>query len=176
MKKTLFLGLLNLLLIIAGCKQNDSNNMARKTGNTNQKESMIEANSVLVDRDAELIESYVERRGWTMEVSTTGLWYMIYKETAGIKARQGMRATIHYRVELLDGTLCYDSGTRQPKTFKIGQGGVESGLEQGILMMREGERAKFIMAPYLAHGLLGDENKIPPRAIIVYDVHLTELK
>jgi FKBP-type peptidyl-prolyl cis-trans isomerase len=31
------------------------------------------------------------------------------------------------------------------------------------------------MPPYLAHGILGDENKIPPRSIIVYDVEVLEI-
>jgi FKBP-type peptidyl-prolyl cis-trans isomerase len=31
------------------------------------------------------------------------------------------------------------------------------------------------MPPHLAHGLLGDENKIPPRSVIVYDLHLIDV-
>jgi FKBP-type peptidyl-prolyl cis-trans isomerase len=78
-------------------------------------------------------------------------------------------------VSLLDGTECYNSDREGPKIFTIGRGGVESGLEEGILLMKEGSRAKFIMPPYLAHGLPGDGKRIPARAIIVYDVELISL-
>ena len=59
--------------------------------------------------------------------------------------------------------------------FKIGQGGVESGLEEAVLLMSVGDKGRFIMPPHLAHGLLGDNNKIPPRSIIVYQAELIKL-
>jgi FKBP-type peptidyl-prolyl cis-trans isomerase len=62
-----------------------------------------------------------------------------------------------------------------PKTFLIGQGGVESGLEEGILLLQEGDKARFIMPPHLAHGLIGDRDKIPARATIIYDLELVSL-
>ncbi|PLX11282.1 MAG: hypothetical protein C0594_03890 [Marinilabiliales bacterium] len=53
---------------------------------------------------------------------------------------------------------------------------VISGLEEGISMMREGEKARFIIPPYLAWGLLGDEDKVPMRSIVVYDVELISVE
>ena len=41
--------------------------------------------------------------------------------------------------------------------------------------MHEGDKARFIMPPHLAHGLLGDNHKIPARAIIIYEVELIKL-
>ncbi len=43
-----------------------------------------------------------------------------------------------------------------------------------VEMMREGEKARFIIPPHLAYGLLGDEKQIPARSIIVYEVELLE--
>jgi FKBP-type peptidyl-prolyl cis-trans isomerase len=54
----------------------------------------------------------------------------------------------------------------------VGKGGVESGLEEGILLLHEGDKARFVLAPHLAHGLIGDENRIPPRSIIIYYIEL----
>jgi FKBP-type peptidyl-prolyl cis-trans isomerase len=93
----------------------------------------------------------------------------------GRKAKEGFWATINYKVYLLEGTECYSSDNDGPKTFQIGRGGVEAGLEEGILLLNEGARAKFIMPPHLAHGLPGDGHKIPARAIIIYEVELVRL-
>ena len=133
------------------------------------------ANRYLVTLDAERIESYAKRRGWDMQQSETGLWYMIYEKTNGENAIQGKVATINYKVSLLDGTLCYSSDSLGSKTFLIGRGGVESGLEEGILLMRNGEKARLIMPPYKAHGLLGDMKKIPARATVLYEIELIDL-
>jgi FKBP-type peptidyl-prolyl cis-trans isomerase FkpA len=77
---------------------------------------------------------------------------------------------------LLNGDLAYSSGQTGPKEFEIGHGGVESGLEEGILLLHVGDHAKFIVPSHLAFGLLGDQNKIPQRATLVYDIELVKLK
>ncbi len=134
------------------------------------------ANRYLSELDAERIESYAKRRNWKMKETKSGLWYEIYEHGNGKKATEGQTAILNYKISLLDGTLCYSSDSLGSKAFNIGHGGVESGLEEGILMLHEGDKARFILPPFLAHGLLGDMNKIPARSIIVYELELLELK
>jgi FKBP-type peptidyl-prolyl cis-trans isomerase len=110
-----------------------------------------------------------------MQITNTGLWYEIVKKGNGTKAKAGQKATITYSVDLLDGTHCYSSDSLGLKTFKIGQGGVESGLEQGILLLSQGDSARFILPPYMAYGITGDGDRIGPRAILVYSVSLRNL-
>ena len=140
-----------------------------------EKETLIKVNKYFVEKDAEIIESYVKRRNWQMEVTESGLWYMIYEKGYGPKATIGKVATIEYSITLLDGTVCYDSGNSGPKRFTIGRGGVEAGLEEGILMLRTGDKARFILPPHLAYGLLGDEEKILPRSAIVYELEVIDI-
>jgi len=61
------------------------------------------------------------------------------------------------------------------KSFRIGHDDIESGLDIGIRMMREGDKAMFILPPNLAYGLLGDEKCIPARSIIVYELTLIKV-
>ena len=139
-------------------------------------ESIIKKNKELVKEDEEIIRRHIKRKNWKMEITGTGLFYEVYKKTNGVKADSGNIATIKYKISLLDGTVCYSSDSLGQKTFKITQGGVETGLEEGILLMKQGEKARFIMAPHLAYGLVGDGDRIPARAIIVYDVELINIE
>jgi len=68
----------------------------------------------------------------------------------------------------LNGKFCYSSDSTGLKKFKVGQGGVESGLEEMLLMMHKGDTAEMLMPPHLAHGLMGDQKKIPTLAILHY--------
>lgn len=161
--------LIALAAAAAGCNKND------QKGVPMSKESLIRANKRLVTIDKERIEAFAERHQWEMATTETGLWYQIYEHGTGDSARNGLIASLKYTISLLDGTLCYSSDSTGEKTFLIGQGGVESGLEEGILLMRCGDKARFIMPPHLAHGLPGDNDKIPPRSTIVYQVELLNL-
>lgn len=172
-------GLLNICLCSLFLFNNScGKEQARKRSGENlreKKEVMVRVNKYLVKKDVELIESYIKRRGWNMELTESGLFYEIYEHGNGEMAVNGKMATIDYSVSLLDGTLCYSSEGQGPKKFILGHSNEESGLEQGILMMQEGDKGRFILPPHLAHGLLGDENRIPARSIIVYEVELLDI-
>jgi len=172
-------GLLNiclcfLFLYFNSCRKEESRRLSGENI-SEKKEIMMRVNKYLVKKDVELIESYIKRRGWNMDLTESGLFCEIYEHGNGEKAVNGKMATIEYRVSLLDGTLCYSSEGESPKKFILGHSNEESGLEQGILMMLEGDKGRFILPPHLAHGLLGDENRIPARSIIVYEVELLEV-
>ncbi len=138
-------------------------------------EALVESNKYLVELEEEAIDDFIERYGWDMQKSGSGLRYMIHNDGVGRKASYGDIAVIEYNIYLVTGDPVYSSGKNGPKSFTVGRGGVESGLEEGILMLGKGGKAKFIMPSHLAHGVPGDGNQIPKRASIVYIVELINL-
>jgi FKBP-type peptidyl-prolyl cis-trans isomerase FkpA len=141
-----------------------------------RKESLEKVNRYLVRTESEDIENYIRRHGWVMKETGTGLRIWIYEHGTGEQAEKGMIATLDYQTWLINGNLIYSSDELGQKEFKIGKGGVESGLEEAILKMHVGDKAKLIIPSHLAFGLLGDNNKIPPRSTVVYDIELISLK
>lgn len=168
--------LLVLMFMICSCSGSQNRDNQEKQQQQITSEDLIEANRHLVNREQEIIEEYVNEEGLEMKKTGTGMWYQISRSGEGDLIQSGDVVTFNYTVRLLDGTLCYDSENRGPKSFKVGKGDVESGLQQGILMLRKGAEAKFIMPPHLAHGLVGDDDQIPSRAIIIYDLEVLEVK
>ncbi len=140
------------------------------------KEPLIQENIKITKEESRLIDRFVERRGWEMVTTGTGLRYMIYENGAGLKAEKGKRAVVEYEITLLNGQLCYKSEDGQEKTFLIGRDNIEQGIHEGVTYMKEGDRAKFVVPAYLAHGLTGDGNRIPPRASLVVDLYLKRLE
>jgi len=175
MKKGLLYICVCILFISSGSCKKDEPKRPTRQNIREKKEVLLRVNKYLVKKDVELIESYAERRGWDIELTESGLFYQIYEKGNGVQAVNGKYATIEYELSLLDGTLCYSSQEQGPKKFILGHSTEESGLEQGILMMRVGDKARLIIPPHLAHGLLGDENRIPARSIIVYEVTLVDI-
>ena len=139
-------------------------------------EMLINVNKYMVKKDVELIKTYIKRRSWNLTESESGLWYGIYKHANGKMPKLGSKVTVSYKLELLDGSLCYSSDSLGLKTFIIGKGTVENGFDEGILLMHVGDAAHLILPPHLAFGLVGDQKCIPPRSIIVYDVALLKIE
>lgn len=166
-----------LLFTFSCCKHHESPNTNNTPVDPNQyKDRLVNVNKVLNENEDENIENYITRHGWDMHKTGTGLRYLIYKEGTGDVVVKEKLVVLNYSLSLLDGTEVYNSTELGPKKFVVGQGGVESGLEEGVLLLKVGSKAKLIIPSHLAFGLMGDDNKIPARATLVYDVELIELK
>jgi FKBP-type peptidyl-prolyl cis-trans isomerase FkpA len=139
-------------------------------------ESFVKINRYLLKRHQDQISAYAKRKSWNMQSTETGLWYEVLREGNGAKASKGKIISLHYTVSLLDGTICDSSDQSSPKSFRIGQGGVEAGLEEGVLLLREGDKARLIMPPHMAHGNFGDRDKIPPGAILIYEIEILSIQ
>jgi len=175
MMNNLHPALLCMLFLCCCCARKHENTYTEKDIRSTE-EAMVTVNRMMIKKDHEKIKLYARQNNLAMQETLTGLWYVIREKGNGERARNGQLAAIRFNVKLLDGTPCYNSDSLGIKQFRIGQGGVESGLEEGILLLHVGDKATFIMPPHLAHGLPGDGNKIPARAIIVYDIELVKLE
>lgn len=175
--KLLFSFLFSIFLFLDAC--GDGHRQTSKQVNINSKEfqdKLIEANKMYVKQESDEIDQYVAHRGWQMITTGTGLRYMIVTKGAGAGAQLNQHAKVNFKISLLDGKLCYSSDLTGPKEFLIGQDNVESGLHEGIQYMHVGDKAVFILPSHLAHGLVGDESKIPPHASVIYELELLSLK
>lgn len=170
------LSILLLLLAVGACShsQNRKSSGTRTEGMT--REDYIEINRQRVNQEQDFIVHYLDTTGMDMQRTATGLWYRITEEGRGDYIAAGKVVSLNYEIRLLDGTLCYSSDEDGMKVFLVGQGGVESGLEEGVLLLKQGSKATFLMPPHLAHGLVGDDDRIPARAILKYKVEVVEVK
>ncbi|MBE0649472.1 MAG: FKBP-type peptidyl-prolyl cis-trans isomerase [Bacteroidales bacterium] len=166
------------LVIISGVLVSCSGNrQSQKSNKINLTENqLIQLNKKWVEQENTKIDDFIKQKQWNMKETSTGLRYMIYSHGNGEGAKIGEIATIKYSVSLLDGTVVYSSAQSGLKTFRIGHSTEVSGLEEGIILLKVGDKAKFLLPSHLAYGLSGDGRKIPPDVPIIYDVELVQLK
>jgi FKBP-type peptidyl-prolyl cis-trans isomerase len=164
-------------IIFVSCNNNTQYENTNDQNKINLKQPLEQANKHLLKTEETEIDDYINRYGWNMQTTNTGLRYMIYKKVDNnISPEKGSIVKINYTVSLINGITCYTSDSTGPKIFEIGKGQVESGLEEGILLLKKEEKAKFIIPSHLAFGLAGDLNKIPKKATLIYDVELIDVK
>ena len=107
------------------------------------------------------------------EETQSGLRYKILQNGDGNKATKGANVSVHYKGQLLDGTV-FDSSykRKQPIEFSVGVGQVISGWDEGILLLKVGDKARFVIPANLAYGESGAGGVIPPNATLIFDVEL----
>jgi FKBP-type peptidyl-prolyl cis-trans isomerase FkpA len=167
--------------LFLSCNNNSNTSPSQKDlmapPSDSMKEALLKSNRHDMVDEASEIDAFAARRSWEMNITGTGLRYMIYKQGEGkVHPKKGDFVTIAYKTFLLDGTLCYTVDKSKPEIFEIGKANVTRGLEEGIINMKEGDKARLLVPKHLAYGLLGDDKKIPANSILFYDVELLSVK
>lgn len=111
-----------------------------------------------------------------MKITTSsGLEYQIVKKGSGNFAVDGDVVSVHYTGKFEDGEVFDSSVERgEPITFKLGEGRVIKGWEEGIRLLNKGAKASFRIPPSLAYGESG-VGPIPPGATLLFDVELVDI-
>jgi FKBP-type peptidyl-prolyl cis-trans isomerase FkpA len=166
MRVALFISLVMLVLSVSCHNSSDNRAVIQKP----EKNELTDVNRYLVQKDRERIQNYIERKNLQMKESPTGLWYYIKEEGNGKFFTDNDKISINYVCSLLDGTVCYNSDIIGPKEFVLGKSEIESGLNEGLRLLKPGGEAIFIFPSFLAYGLVGDGKSIPSRAVLVYEI------
>ena len=117
--------------------------------------------------------SDIEKRWPDLEKTASGLRYKVLKTGTGTKPTKGTLVTVHYKGELLNGTVFDSSYERNsPAQFTIGQ--VIPGWNEALLDMKKGEKRLLVIPPELGYGKRGAGGVIPPNAYLVFEVELID--
>ncbi len=105
----------------------------------------------------------------------SGLQFLIVEDKDGDKPEEWSTVEIHQRALLLNGTLLEDT-YRANQTSIVPLNELIEGLQEGLQMMSVGSRYKFWIPSELAWGRKGTGNKIPPNAVLHFDIRLVSLQ
>lgn len=106
------------------------------------------------------------------EKTESGLMYVVDKAGTGPSPQQGATVSVHYTGKLLDG-MVFDSSVQRghPIQLPIGTGRVIPGWDEGIMLMKQGEKRTLVIPPHLGYGSRGT-GPIPPNSWLVFEVEL----
>lgn len=152
------------------------NKPEEKPMNWNMNESTKLNKELAIEQDIDIDLFLAQHEHWKVDTTGSGLRIVWFKRTEGSLPQANQNAKVQYKVTLLDGTLVYETEKDEYDIFRVDNSDVESGIHEGIKLMRAGEKAKLIFPSHLAHGLVGDMDKIPPLSPLVVDLELIEIE
>jgi len=130
-----------------------------------------------IEEAKKLAEETMEKLAAGFDKTESGLRYKMIQKGSGKKAEAGKTVSVHYEGSLENGKV-FDSSypRKKPIEFRLGQGQVIEGWDEGIALLQVGDKARFVIPSYLGYGASGAGGAIPPNATLVFDVELMEVK
>ncbi|WP_044398954.1 peptidylprolyl isomerase [Lacinutrix sp. Hel_I_90] len=119
----------------------------------------------------------LEKYAAGFEQTASGLRYQIIQKGDGVKAEKGKTVSVHYKGALTDGTV-FDSSYKRnaPIDFALGMGQVIAGWDEGVALLKVGDKARFVIPSELGYGSRGAGGVIPADATLIFDVELVNVK
>jgi len=122
-------------------------------------------------------EAALEKLATGFDKTDSGLRYQIIQKGSGAQAEKGKTVSVHYKGQLSDGTVFDSSYKRnQPIDFPLGVGQVIPGWDEGIQLLKVGDKARLVIPSNLGYGAQGAGGVIPPNATLIFDVELMGVK
>ena len=110
-------------------------------------------------------------------ISKHGIRYIPIVRTKAGKPAKKDEVLVNYIGYLPNGRI-FDTSipNKEPFEFELGDPEIIKGWNEGIALMRVGEKFRFLIPWKLAYGKKGYPPKIPPKTDLVFDIELVEIK
>jgi FKBP-type peptidyl-prolyl cis-trans isomerase len=120
----------------------------------------VEGNKNIMRRENEEMQMFIQRYGWEMQRTPTGLYIQILEPGTGDLFKENDRVTLKYRTFLLSGEQIYSSDSNGVKTFLVNRSEEIDALHEAAQMLRPGAKARLVIPSHLGYGVAGDGDRI----------------
>ncbi|MFY0684058.1 MAG: FKBP-type peptidyl-prolyl cis-trans isomerase [Balneola sp.] len=160
-KKALFIPLLTILLAPSTCiKKNVCDGSID-----------LKVDQTTLNKDIEILDSYLSDNNISAQVDSTGIRYIINKEGSGKRATPCSKITITYLGKKLDGKVI--DLQKDPEAHPLND--LIVGWQIGLSKIKEGGAITLYVPSGYAYGKKGTDG-IPPYTNLIFQINLLEVQ
>ncbi len=128
------------------------------------------------EKDEKVLAPYASKNFSEAKRTYSGVWYEIQVQGEGDFPKANDVVAIAYREKLMDGTT-FRSSDKDGRLleFPVGQGFVIKGLDESILLLKQGAKATFLLPSSLAYGQKGWNDVVAPNTPIMVEVEFIDI-
>lgn len=172
--RLVYLFLMAVLLI--ACSQTEARKPVVRKTSSFMSES-IERNKILTKVENELLQKRIEGDSLNNYLnSEQGFWFY-YELQDTLKApmpETGDQIVFNYEIHDLSDRVIFSEEELGPQSYVVDKQELISGLQDGVKLMKEGEKVTFLFPSYKAFGYTGSE-RIEPNQPLIYKVELIKV-
>ena len=127
--------------------------------------------------DTVAINDHLRKNAIKANKTLSGLRYTVEQEGTGATASTGNKVSIKYTGKFLDGKA-FDSNTADGAAFvvEVGKGEVIPGWEEALQLVKKGGRYTFYIPSLYGYSDKGSGGRVPPNAILVFEMEVIDIK
>ncbi|NHM01185.1 gliding motility-associated peptidyl-prolyl isomerase GldI [Flavobacterium difficile] len=169
--------LIAIATFLTSCSEKQARKPISHSSGSFMKES-IDRNKKLNAEEKVAITKIIQKdTSHIYNISEKGFWYAYQtKSTENVFPKKGDVVTFDYEVTDLYGNSIYTLEELKRQTYYVDKQNIMNGLRNGIKLMHQGDKVKFIFPSQSAYGYHGDDNKIGTNQPIICIVTLKEIK
>lgn len=120
------------------------------------------------------IKTYMTENDIDVTPNQSGLVYIPIREGNGASPQIGDKVAFHYTGYYFDGVVFDSSYDRAvPLIVQLGNDMIIKGMEESLLMMNKGSKAKVILPFYLAYNDM-EKASVPPYSNLIFEIELLD--
>jgi len=142
-----------------------------------------------LETDKKLIIDYLAAHKISASTTQSGLFYVIDESYQGVAIVPNKKVKVHYIGKLLNGNIfdtslekvAKDNNVYNPKRkyetieLEVAKRQVIAGLDEGLLLLKKGEKARFFIPSGLAYGETNQGDIIPANSILLFEVEVVDV-
>ncbi|WP_417612997.1 FKBP-type peptidyl-prolyl cis-trans isomerase [Owenweeksia hongkongensis] len=176
MRISIYLFIVGFAAISCQCSSKQSK------GEDHEQRPMTEDEQVEVQRDflrkeRESIDAYIKDRNLKVERTGLGMYYTILVDSSAIEMVETEDIVEYeYDISMLNGSLLFTSRQLGNGHIKIDKQDAEIGLHESLKKLGLGDKGLFILPSHLAFGVAGDQDRVPPKTALVYELKVVKIQ